>query len=80
MDECPLRRRVRNLGLVCDESECVLWAHLGPEGSVATSQCAVQYFKLLDAPGNQLADWLLGLKEEQLAQVLGLRRVPPDGE
>ena len=78
MEECVLRRRVRNLGVSCDEGECVFWAHLGPEGEAARGQCAVQYFKLLDAPGAKLAEWLLSLKEDQLAQVLGLQRVPAE--
>jgi hypothetical protein len=51
----------------------VLWAQLGLDGE---PQCAVKYFKLLDAPGNELAEWLLGLREDQVAEALGMRRIP----
>ncbi|MRS12069.1 MAG: hypothetical protein EG823_03240 [Actinobacteria bacterium] len=75
MGECALRRRVRELGFECDENDCVFWAHLGCGDGTGPAQCAIQYFRLLDDSGNELAEWLLSLKEEQLAEVLGLRRL-----
>lgn len=75
MDECVLRKRVRSLNVPCDESECIFFAHFGPDG--APMQCALQYFKLLDERGDELATWLLGLKEDQIAQALGLNKVVP---
>jgi len=76
MDECALRRRLYDTEFACDEDGCVFWAQLGLEAN-AERQCAVQYFKLLDAPGDELAEWLLSLKEERLAEALGLRKVHP---
>lgn len=75
MDECPLRLRTRNLSVSCDENECVFWSHFGPEGS--PPQCAVQYFRLLDEQGQELAEWLLSLKEDQIVEALGLSKVHP---
>ncbi len=75
MDECLLRKRTRNLSVSCDENQCVFWSHFGPDDS--PSRCAVQYFQLLDAPGQELAEWLLSLKEHQIVEVLGLDRVYP---
>ncbi len=75
MDECTLRHRLGVIGMKCDEHECVFWTHVGPEGS--EPRCAVEYFRLLDAPGQELAEWLIGLKDEQLAEALGLRKVYP---
>jgi len=75
VDECILRKRVRDLNVPCDESECIFFAHFGPDG--APMQCAIQYFKLLDEQGHELAEWLLGLKEDQIAQALGLRNIAP---
>lgn len=68
MNECELRRRVRGVGVACDENECVFWTRLGMSGE---SRCAVQYFKLLEPSGTELAEWLLSLKEDQIAQLLG---------
>lgn len=75
MDECMLRKRVRGLGIPCDENECIFFAHFGPDG--APMQCAVQYFRLLDEHGDELASWLLSLKEDQIAEALGLKKVLP---
>lgn len=75
MDECSLRERLGLIGVACDEDDCVFWAHVGPDGSA--SRCAVKYFNLLEAPGRELAEWLIGLKDEQLAEALGLRRIHP---
>jgi len=70
---------VRGLGIACDEDECIFWAQLGPEGDGARSQCAVQYFSLLGAPGKEMAEWLLSLKERaDLADILGLDRQASD--
>lgn len=74
MDECALRKRLLGTSLACDRDNCVLWAQLGLEGE---PQCAVKYFKLMDAPGQELAEWLMSLKEDQIAEALGLRKVPP---
>lgn len=68
MEECELRRRVKNLGFACDEGECIFWTTLGLSGE---PQCAVNYFKLLEGSGTELAEWLLSLKEDQVAQLLG---------
>lgn len=68
MNECELRRRVRDVGVVCDEGECVFWSKLGMSGE---SRCAVQYFRLLEPSGTELAEWLLSLKEHQIVQLLG---------
>jgi hypothetical protein len=70
-----LRKRLGLIGIDCDEDDCLFWAHVGPEGS--ESRCAVQYFNLLDAPGRELAEWLIGLKDDQLAEAIGLRKVYP---
>ena len=78
MDECILRNRLGIVGVRCDERECVFWSHVGPEGS--EPRCAVKYFELLDAPGQELAEWLMGLKDEQIAEALGLRRIHPSPE
>ena len=75
MDECALRKRVRGLNVSCDEAECIFFAHFGPDG--APMQCAIQYFKLLDEQGDELAEWLLSLKEDQIAQALGLKKIAP---
>jgi hypothetical protein len=73
MKTCVLRKRVRSVGLSCDENECIFWSQLGLEGE---PQCAVQYFKLLDAPGQELAEWLLSLKEgHEIEAALGIRRI-----
>lgn len=61
---------MRNIGVNCDESECAFWSALGEE---SRPQCALQYFQLLDAGKPGLAKWLLELKEEQLADLLGMR-------
>ena len=72
-----LRKRVRQIGVECDEGECVFWAQLGLDGE---PQCAVEYFKLLDAPGLELAEWLLGLKErDEIVAALGLERIGTNG-
>lgn len=75
MGDCELRKRVRDLNIPCDEDECIFFAHFGPDG--APMQCAVQYFKLLDQQGEELAEWLLSLKEHQVVQALGLKKVVP---
>lgn len=75
MDECALRKRVRGLSVACDETECVFFAHFGPDA--ASMQCAIQYFKLLDEQGDELAEWLLSLKEDQIVEALGLKKVSP---
>ena len=80
MEECELRKRVQGLGLDCDQDNCVFWAELGLGGEGARPQCALQYFRLLDARGAEFAEWLLSLKEEQIAEVLGLKKVPPETE
>lgn len=74
MDECALRRRVLELGIPCDEGECLFWTELGPHPEDARPQCAVQYFKLLHGADSQLADWLLGLKDSQIFEALGMGR------
>jgi len=66
--------RMIGASFACDHEHCVLWAQLGLDGE---PQCAVEYFKLLDAPGQELAEWLLSLKEHQVAEALGLRNVSP---
>lgn len=75
MNECELRRRVRSVGVACDEDECVFWTALGLNGE---PQCAVQFFHLLEGAGSELAEWLLSLKEHQVAQLLGVDK--PDTE
>lgn len=75
MENCALRKRVRDLDIPCDESECIFFAHFGPDG--APMQCAIQYFRLLDERGAELAEWLLGLREEQIVEALGLKKVVP---
>ena len=78
MNECALRRHVLDLGLPCDEDECLFWTHLGPEGEGATSRCAIEYFGMLGEAGEELAEWLLSLKERtDVAQILGLERSKP---
>lgn len=72
--ECALRRKVQGLGVDCDEDRCLFWAQFGPED--APPQCAVQYFRLLEGPDSALAEWLLGLKQSEIAGLLGVRRVP----
>ncbi|MBN2847909.1 MAG: hypothetical protein JXP72_05590 [Coriobacteriia bacterium] len=73
MRECVLRRHVRDLGLPCDEDSCLFWAHVGPAD--AEPQCAVEYFGLLGEAGNEIAEWLLSLKERtDVAEILGLER------
>lgn len=73
MSECELRRRVRDAGIACDDDECVFWAHLGADGE---PQCAIQYFRMLDGPGLELAEWLLSLKENhEIEAALGVRRI-----
>jgi hypothetical protein len=76
--QCVLRERVRAIGVPCDEDNCVFWHELGLQG---TPQCAVQYFRLLDAPGSQeLAEWLLSLKERaEILAALGKQRIGPKG-
>jgi len=76
VDDCTLRKRVRGTQFACDEDGCVFWAQLGLEAEGAR-RCAVKYFQLLDAPGQELAEWLLSLKEEQIVEALGMRKVPP---
>lgn len=72
--ECELRRHVLSLGIPCDEDECIFWTHLGPEGG-EQMQCAVQYFQLLGPSGQELAAWLLSLKQRtDVAEILGLGR------
>jgi hypothetical protein len=75
VDECALRKRVQDLNVACDHEECVFFAHFGPDG--APMQCAIQYFKLLDEQGDELAEWLLSLKEDQIVQALGLKKIEP---
>ena len=75
MGDCELRKRVRDLSLPCDEDECIFFTHFGPDD--APMQCAVQYFKLLDQQGEDLAEWLLSLKEHQIVEALGLKKVTP---
>lgn len=75
MDECALRKRVRDLNVPCDEDECVFFTHFGPDG--APMQCAIQYFRLLDEQGDELAEWLLSLKGDQIVEALGLKKVRP---
>jgi len=77
LDECSLRKRLLGTSIACDRDSCALWAQLGLDGE---PQCAVKYFKLLDAPGEELAEWLLNLKDEQLAEALGMRKVYPSPE
>lgn len=73
MKTCALRKRVRDIGIKCDEDECVFWTQLGLDGE---PQCAVTYFKLLDEPGREMAEWLLSLKErDQIHDALGMRRI-----
>jgi hypothetical protein len=73
MKECELRRRVRDLGFDCDEDQCIFWDHVGPEH--AAPRCAVEYFGLLGQPGQELAKWLLSLKDRaDLERVLGIER------
>jgi hypothetical protein len=79
VDDCELRQRLLGTAFACDEHECVFWAALGPEGESVRPQCAVKYFGLLDAPGRELAEWFLSLKEDQVAEVLGRRLIPPVG-
>jgi hypothetical protein len=75
---CVLRKRALDVGVDCDEDECVFWAQLGIDG---TPQCAIEYFKLLDAPGQELADWLLQLKErDEIVAALGIERIGRNGE
>lgn len=68
MEGCELRSRVKDMAFPCDENSCVFWTTLGLTG---TPQCAVKYFRLLDGSGGELAEWLLSLKEHQIAQLLG---------
>lgn len=75
MGDCELRKRVRDLNISCDEDECIFFAHFGPDG--APMQCAIQYFRLLDQQGEELAEWLLSLKEHQVVEALGLKKVAP---
>lgn len=75
MDNCALRKRVRGLDIPCDQDECIFFAHFGPDG--APMQCAVQYFRLLEEQGGELAEWLLSLKEDQIVEALGLKKVAP---
>lgn len=73
MNECELRRHVLDLGLPCDEGECLFWTHLGPEGEDAAPRCAIEYFGMLGEAGEELAAWLLSLKERtDLHVVLGI--------
>ena len=73
MRECVLRRHVHDLGLPCDEDNCLFWAHVGPED--AEPQCAVEYFGLLGEAGSEIAEWLLSLKDRtDVAEILGLER------
>lgn len=68
MENCELRQRMKGLSVACDADRCVFWSKLGLSGE---PQCALNYFKLLDGAGSELAEWLLSLKEEQIAQLLG---------
>jgi len=73
VEECELRRRVRDLGVGCDGDACVFWARLGLTGE---PQCAVKYFRLLEGNGSELAGWLMSLKDEQIVQFLGPDHIP----
>lgn len=78
MDECALRRTVRDLGIECDEDRCIFWSQIGPEH--AAPRCAVQYFGLLGDSGKGLAEWLLSLKERaDIETVLGITRERESG-
>jgi hypothetical protein len=71
LDECILRRHVRNLGFACDEGRCLFWSHFG--GDTTEPQCAIEYLQLLGDSGRELAEWLLSLKErEDIARALGI--------
>lgn len=71
MRECALRRTVRDLGFECDEDHCIFWSHVGPDH--AAPRCAVEYFGLLGEPGQELAEWLLSLKERaDIERILGI--------
>ena len=81
MNECILRRHVHDLGIPCDEGECLFWAQVGPEDEAAGGRCAVQYFQMLGASGRELAEWLLSLKERtDVAEILGLDREDHDAD
>ena len=61
--ECKLRAANRTPGVPCDEAECMFWRvveHLGVEAR--SDGCAIQYFQLLDG-GEDVAAWLLSVKE-----------------
>jgi len=73
VEECELRRRVRDLGVGCDGDACAFWARLGLTGE---PQCAVKYFRLLEGNGSELAGWLMSLKDEQIVQFLGPDHIP----
>jgi hypothetical protein len=78
VQECELRRHFRAIGVACDEDECIFWDHLGLGAGESHAQCAVKHFNLLGTHGNEIADWLLRLKDRaDAAEVLNLPLMRP---
>ncbi|MCE5202880.1 MAG: hypothetical protein LLG24_01480 [Actinomycetia bacterium] len=66
MSECKLRAACGHHGIPCDEGGCVYWRVVEQLdlGVRESDGCAIQYFELLEGErGQQLAQWLLSVKE-----------------
>ena len=63
MSRCELHA-ANGMSSECIEGECPYWRAVGHlDIGESAAGCAIQYFELLGEPGDEIAGWLLSVRE-----------------